>query len=54
MYTESREEIAEPREPEVPNLDDFAGYEDGESYVVCDKTNAKAWVRSDVTKTPSR
>ncbi|PYZ02578.1 hypothetical protein C8039_01835 [Halogeometricum sp. wsp3] len=38
--TESHEKIAEPTESKAPDLDDFTGYEDGESYVVCDKTNA--------------
>ncbi|WP_204357308.1 DUF7331 family protein [Halogeometricum borinquense] len=47
--TESHEKIAEPTESKAPDLDDFTGYEDGESYVVCDKTNANAWIRSDIT-----
>lgn len=53
MRTESSEAIAEPTEPEVTDLDEFAGYEDGESYVVCDRTNPKAWIRSDRTTTVS-
>ncbi|ADQ66220.1 hypothetical protein C499_09489 [Halogeometricum borinquense DSM 11551] len=47
--TESHEKIAESTESKAPDLDDFTGYEDGASYVVCDKTNANAWIRSDIT-----
>ncbi|AFK21150.1 MULTISPECIES: DUF7331 family protein [Haloferax] len=49
MRTESHEVIDELTESKGTDLDDFTGYEDGESYVVCDKTNANAWIRSDVT-----
>lgn len=54
MSRESLDETAEPTEPRVLELDDVTGYVDGERYVVCEKTNAKAWIRSDVTKSPSR
>lgn len=33
----------------LEDLNDVTGYEDGDSYVVCEKSNPKAWVRSDVT-----
>jgi hypothetical protein len=42
---------AEPAqaEPDRKDFDDYASYEDGDSLVVCDRTNANAWVKSDVT-----
>jgi hypothetical protein len=49
MRTEQSETTAEPAERESTDLDEFTGYEDGESYVVCDRTNPKAWIRSDLT-----
>lgn len=36
------------------DLPDLTGYEDGDSYVVCEKTNPNAWVRSDETADLSR
>lgn len=53
MRTESSETIADTPDATLPDLDEFAGYEDGESYVVCDRENATAWIRSDVTTTLS-
>lgn len=53
MHTEQPTARAEPREPQPDHLDDYAGYEDGDGYVVCEKTNAKAWIRSDETTTLS-
>lgn len=38
----------------VPDLDEYASYEDGDQYVICDRANANAWIRSDVTTTLSR
>lgn len=38
----------------IPDLDEYASYEDGDRYVICDRSNAKAWIRSDVTTTLSR
>lgn len=34
---------------EVNSLDRYASYEDDDSVVVCDRKNAKAWVKSDVS-----
>lgn len=35
--------------PEVNSLDRYASYEEGNSVVVCDRKNAKAWIKSDVS-----
>jgi hypothetical protein len=35
------------------DLEDVTGYEDGDSYVVCEKSNPNAWIRADVTTTLS-
>jgi hypothetical protein len=42
---------AEPAqaEPDRKDFDDYASYEEDDSLVVCDRTNANAWVKSDVT-----
>lgn len=53
MRTEQTEAIPEPTEQEITEFDEFAGYEDGDGYVVCDRTNPKAWIRSDRTTTLS-
>jgi len=34
-------------EPEPATLDRYAGYEDGDGFVVCDRRDARAWLRSD-------
>jgi hypothetical protein len=36
-------------EPEVNSLDRYASYDEGDSVVVCDRKNAKAWLKSDVS-----
>lgn len=54
MRPEQHEEIVEPSDPELPDLGDYTSYEDGDGYVICDKRNAKAWIRSDVTETIPR
>lgn len=36
-------------EPALPDLDGYACYEDGDHFVVCDRENPNAWVRSDLT-----
>ncbi|RRJ32182.1 DUF7331 family protein [Halocatena pleomorpha] len=38
----------------VPDLDEYASYEDGDRYVICDRSNANAWIRSDSPTTLSR
>lgn len=38
----------------LPDLDEYASYEDGDRYVICDRSNANAWIRSDVTTPISR
>ena len=35
--------------PDRKDFDDYASYEEGDSLVVCDRENANAWVKSDVT-----
>ncbi|GAB3326516.1 MULTISPECIES: DUF7331 family protein [Haloplanus] len=35
------------RDPGPPALDRYAGYEDGDEFVVCDRRDARAWLRSD-------
>jgi hypothetical protein len=37
--------------PDRTDFDEYASYEEGDSLVVCDRTNANAWVKSDVTVT---
>jgi hypothetical protein len=39
------------RGPELPTLDRYAGYDDGDDHVVCDRTDARAWIRSDTVVT---
>lgn len=51
MRTESTETAAEAATPEYNDLDEFVGYEDGERHVVCDKTNPKAWISAEETRT---
>lgn len=53
MHTETHEATAEPAEPEPIDLDAFTSYEDGDALVICDRENANAWLRSDVTWTLS-
>lgn len=36
-------------QPDVADLTDFVDYEDGGDLVICDRENARAWVRSDAT-----
>lgn len=54
MRTEQHEAAADAVSPDRPELDDVTGYEDGDSHVICEKTNAKAWIRSDVTEAITR
>lgn len=35
--------------PNSIDFDDYASYEDGDSLVVCDRENANAWVKSDLS-----
>lgn len=35
--------------PDRKDFDEYASYEESDSLVVCDRTNANAWVKSDVT-----
>lgn len=37
----------ETTEPEVADLEDVTCYEDDDATVICDRTNPKAWIRSD-------
>lgn len=34
---------------ELPELDGYTSYEDGDYLVVCDRENPNAWIRSDET-----
>lgn len=43
----ARESIDQTEAP-LEDLSDVTGHEDGDSYVVCEKSNPKAWIRSDV------
>lgn len=51
MDTKNEPRAAEPAhgEPEVNSLDRYASYEEGDSVVVCDRKNAKAWIKSDAS-----
>lgn len=42
---------AEYEDPPSDDLDDVASYEDGDSLVICDRKNAKAWIESDAATT---
>jgi hypothetical protein len=53
MRKETVQRGDEVPEAESIDLDEFTGYEDGNSYVVCDRRNPQAWIRSDVTETLS-
>ncbi|MFD1632354.1 DUF7331 family protein [Haloplanus ruber] len=49
---ENRSRSAESaRDPAPPALDWCAGYEDGDAFVVCDRRNARAWLRSETVVT---
>lgn len=37
---------AEPNERPASDLDGVASYEDGDAFVVCDRKNTQAWIRS--------
>lgn len=37
---------AEPNERPATDLNGVASYEDGDAFVVCDRKNAQAWIRS--------
>jgi len=51
MNTENHADAVEiaAAEPERIDFDDYASYEEGASLVICDRQNANAWVKSDVT-----
>lgn len=51
MDTENQPHAVETAEaePERIDFDDYASYEEDDSLVVCDRKNASAWVKSDVT-----
>ncbi|WP_458189181.1 DUF7331 family protein [Haladaptatus sp. NG-WS-4] len=53
MQNEPPLEQVEPQKPNHDDLDRYASYEDGESTVICDRKNTNAWIRADVTSTPS-
>jgi|GEM_PF-4076473 len=36
---------------EASEFDRYADYEDGDALVICDRRNARAWLRSDATTT---
>lgn len=38
----------------LPDLTEYALYEDGKWCVICDRSKATAWIRSDVTMSLSR
>jgi hypothetical protein len=46
---EAREAEHAQAEPGWRDLDKYASYEEDGSLVVCDRTNASAWVKSNVT-----
>ncbi|WP_170977370.1 DUF7331 family protein [Halorussus salinisoli] len=35
--------------PERIDFDDYASYEEADALVICERENANAWVKSDVT-----
>ena len=36
-------------EPDHNDLTEYASYDEGDSLVVCDRTNPSAWIKSDVS-----
>lgn len=49
MQSELSEPVVEAPDAEVPDLDFVTGYEDADGYVICEKSNPKAWIRADET-----
>lgn len=49
MQTEITAEQTARTETERPDLDRVTSYVDGDSVVICDRTNPEAWIRADVT-----
>lgn len=45
LHSETPDQVAPTRDA----FDDVTTYEDGDSVVVCEKSDAAAWIRSDVT-----
>lgn len=47
MHTEAHE-VLDEHDDELPcDLSEFAAYDDGDYFVVCDRSNPNAWIRSD-------
>lgn len=49
MRTDRSESVQKQLAPDHRDLDDVTAYEDDGDVVICDTTNASAWIRSDVT-----
>lgn len=47
METSTDLQAVDEAEPDLPDLDGFTSYEDGDHLVVCDRENPNAWVRTD-------
>lgn len=51
MPTERLDDAVDAPEPDVASLDEYTGYEDGDWYVVCERSNPNAWIRMRDTTT---
>ncbi|MFB6236261.1 MAG: hypothetical protein ABEH81_14870 [Halopenitus sp.] len=49
MRRNTIEETAETTEPAEDQYDQYTGYEDDGALVICDRTNPRAWIRSETT-----
>jgi len=49
MQNRTRVDRADGDPPESIEFDRYADYEDGGALVICDRRNARAWLRSDTT-----
>jgi hypothetical protein len=49
MRTDAHTQTTDQAVPAREDLDDVTCYEDDGCLVVCEKANASAWIRSDVT-----
>lgn len=54
MYEQARIPEVEQTAPEQHDFDRFASYQDGDAHVICDRTNPKAWIKSDTVTAAGR
>ncbi|WP_435193996.1 DUF7331 family protein [Natronomonas sp. EA1] len=54
MIDDPPDERLDPMEAALPDYHAVTGYRDGSTFVLCEKSNANAWIRSDVTASLER